>query len=387
MNKNSHRLHQRWTRGLQHSFRSALMAQILFFGVAQATSAKEPSNLDVSTVVGLVAAYNFDEGMGTTVTDLSGNGNNGVISGATWTMQGKFGNALNFDGISNWVTVNDADSLDLTTGMTLEAWVFPTATPTYWTTAIVKERPEVSSLVYGLFPGSPSNLPLLDVSTDFVHELYGPSAVPINTWTHLAGTYDAVNGQSLYLNGVQVAHSTNTGSMVISTGPLRFGGNSIFGEFFLGTIDDVRVYNRALSQPEIQADMNTPVGTEGACVLSPGYWTAHPAAWCMETIQIGCATYTVTQAIVILRHNSSQDKTYSLAQQLIAARLNINCRQTSSGCIAGAITAADTWLCSHPVGSGVRANSAAWREIKATYSALVNYNAGTLCAPICAVLQ
>lgn len=72
---------------------------------------------------GLVAAYSFDEGAGTTVTNVSGNGNTGVISGATWTTEGRFGSALSFDGVNGWVTVNDAASLVLTTGMTLEAGV------------------------------------------------------------------------------------------------------------------------------------------------------------------------------------------------------------------------------------------------------------------------
>jgi hypothetical protein len=63
----------------------------------------------------------------------------------------------------------------------------------------------------------------------------------------------------MYVNGVQVAHVSTTGNMVTSTGPLRMGGNSIFGEYFVGTIDEVRVYNRALSQTEIQADMGTPI--------------------------------------------------------------------------------------------------------------------------------
>src|SRR5204863_4124868 len=111
----------------------------------------------------------------TTVTDLSGNGNTGTIAGASWTSQGKFGNALNFDGISNWVTVNDSDSLDLTSGMTLEAWVYPTLNPFGWTTVIIKEQPEVDNQVYGLFACSPYNLPLLDIFTNTVHELYGPA--------------------------------------------------------------------------------------------------------------------------------------------------------------------------------------------------------------------
>src|SRR5205814_5828786 len=81
------------------------------------------------------------------------------------------------------------------------------------------------------------------------------------TWTYLAATYNAVTGQSLYVNGVQVAHVSTTGSMVTSGGPLRIGGNSIWGEYFTGRIDEVRVYNRALSQTEIQADMGSPIVT------------------------------------------------------------------------------------------------------------------------------
>ncbi|HMR73277.1 MAG TPA: PKD domain-containing protein, partial [Candidatus Saccharibacteria bacterium] len=73
---------------------------------------------------GLVASYGFEEGSGTTVNDNSGQGNHGTINGATWTT-GKFGTALSFDGVNDWVAISDADSLDLTTAMTLEAWIYP----------------------------------------------------------------------------------------------------------------------------------------------------------------------------------------------------------------------------------------------------------------------
>ena len=79
-----------------------------------------------ATPAGLVAAYSFDEGVGGAVGDLSGNLNSGTIGTATWNTTGKFGNALSFNGTSALVTVADANSLDLTTGMTLEAWVNPT---------------------------------------------------------------------------------------------------------------------------------------------------------------------------------------------------------------------------------------------------------------------
>src|SRR5215831_4671730 len=220
--------------------------------------AQEPTEF-VPTLAGPVAAYNFDEGTGTTVTDASGNGNNGTISGATWTTQGQFGSALNFSPPS-WVTVDDSTSLDLTSGMTLEAWIYPAATPSTWTTVIFKEYPAVNNQVYGLYGGSPSTLPLIDVYTDTIHELYGPTPLPINSWTFLAATYDAADGQSLFVNGTQVAHVAGSGNMATSTGALRIGGNSLFGEYFTGVIDNIRIYDRALTQAEILVDMNVPVG-------------------------------------------------------------------------------------------------------------------------------
>ena len=87
---------------------------------------------------GLVAAYGFNEGAGTTVADTSGNGNTGAISGATWTAAGRYGGALVFNGTSAVVTVANAASLQLTTGMTLEAWVYPTAAPTGWRAVITR---------------------------------------------------------------------------------------------------------------------------------------------------------------------------------------------------------------------------------------------------------
>ncbi len=78
---------------------------------------------------GLVGAWGFSEGSGGTTADASGNGNTGTITGATWTAQGRYGNALSFNGTSNVVRVPSSASLNLTTGMTLSAWIRPTAAP------------------------------------------------------------------------------------------------------------------------------------------------------------------------------------------------------------------------------------------------------------------
>ena len=80
--------------------------------------------------------------------------------------------------------------------------------------------------------------------------------MPLNTWTHLAATYDGTV-LALYVNGVQAATLVVSGPLITSTGALQIGGNAIWGEWFNGLIDEVRVYNRALSATEIQADMDT----------------------------------------------------------------------------------------------------------------------------------
>ena len=84
-----------------------------------------------SMIPGLVAAYSFDEGTGTTVKDSSGNANNGTIGSATWSPYGRYGSALMFDGATAFVTVYDSTSLHLTSGMTLEAWVNPVTVSLY----------------------------------------------------------------------------------------------------------------------------------------------------------------------------------------------------------------------------------------------------------------
>ena len=203
---------------------------------------------------GLVAAYNFDEGTGTTAADSSGNGLTGDISGAVWAA-GRNGNALAFDGANDWVTVNDANALDLTR-VTISAWVRPSA-HTPWTTVVLKETS--GDLAYALYANDDGSRPAGYVQIGGVHGVAtGTAVVPINTWTHLTYTYDGAR-MRLYVNGTLVRTVTRTGNIVLSTGALRIGGNSSWGEYFTGLIDDVRVYNRALSLAEVQADMATPV--------------------------------------------------------------------------------------------------------------------------------
>ena len=174
---------------------------------------------------GLVAAYGFNEGNGSSVSDASGNGRTGAISGATWSTQGKFGNALSFDGVNDWVTVADAPSLDLTTGMTLEAWVFPT-TSNGVRDIIIKEGTNVD--IYNLYARNGSGRPESNVFVGGNNRTAEGTALAVNVWTHVAGTYDG-STLRLFINGVQVASTAISGSIASSNGVLRIGGNSYVG--------------------------------------------------------------------------------------------------------------------------------------------------------------
>jgi fibronectin type 3 domain-containing protein len=249
---------------------------------------------------GLVAAYAFDEGSGLTTADASGNANTGTISGATWTTSGKFGKALSFNGSSNRVDIGDATTLDLTAGMTVEAWVYPTSL-SGWRTVILKETS--NGLAYALYAYDNAPRPATYINTGGNDlSAAGTTGIPVNTWTHLAATYDATTLR-LFVNGTQVGTRAISGSIVVSGSPLRIGGNALWGEYFTGRIDEARIYNRALSQAEIQTDMNTAIiaqPTDTTPPTAPSGLTATAASssqinlsWIASTDNVGVTGYQV----------------------------------------------------------------------------------------------
>jgi len=252
-------------------------------------------------IPGLVASYSFDEGMGTNVTDSSGNTNNGTIGTATWTPYGKYGGALVFDGITSFVTVKDSASLHLTTGMTLEAWVNPVYNGSDaggdYADIIYKKGDN-----YYLEGSSPDNYAPAGGGTFGSTDIaaYGASGLPDNQWSHVAVTY---NGSEvlLYVNGVQVSSLAQSGSILTSSGALQIGGDTTYGQYFMGKIDDVRIYNYALAPAQIQADMNTPVGNTPT---APGNLTATTVSssqinlnWTPATAVLGIGAYLVERQV------------------------------------------------------------------------------------------
>jgi hypothetical protein len=122
---------------------------------------------------------------------------------------------------------------------------------------LFKEQP--SGMVYSLYANRANGRPVGQVNIGGERNVSGPAPLPLNTWSHLAVTYDG-SQLRLYVNGALVATKAQGGTIPVSAGPLRIGGNSIWGEWFKGAIDEVRVYDRAVTPDEILADMASPVG-------------------------------------------------------------------------------------------------------------------------------
>ncbi len=219
-----------------------------------ATSADGTFTTTAPVTGGLVAAYNFNAGSGATLADSSGANNQGTIVEATWTPAGKFGGTLNFDGVNDLVNINHSASLNLTSAFTLEAWVRP-ANVGGWRNILMKEITGNQS--YSLYATDGPNGPAASYATvNSEVSARGGGTLPLNTWTHVASTFGG-GSLKLYVNGVLVNTRALTGNVKTSTLPLRIGGNLIWtDENFAGQIDEVRVYNRTLTQAEIQANMN-----------------------------------------------------------------------------------------------------------------------------------
>ena len=217
------------------------------FNTSAQSSAASTTTLPMTQ--GLVIGLSFNEGSGASAADTSGNNNNGTLINSPSHVAGKYGNALSFNGNNQRVDVPDSLSLRLTTGMTLMAWVNPSVSNNQWKDIIMKGVDNYYLEGLSTNGGRPA------VGGTFTSALYGSASLPANTWSHLAATYDG-STLRLYINGIQVASRAQSGNIQTSSMPLGIGGDSHWGQYFQGLIDEVRIYDHALTQSEIQSDMN-----------------------------------------------------------------------------------------------------------------------------------
>lgn len=213
---------------------------------------------------GLIGYWQFDEQDGSTILDRSGNFNHGIIINASRS-EGKYGKSISLTGRDDsHVSIPGSPSLNaLTNQITVTAWAFPNILPEGFKVIVSRQvgellHPDQFYLGFGPEDGVMHykwHLGTDDSGNLLEGDIY--SGTPdSNRWIHLAGTYDG-STMRLYVDGVQIGERSLTGNIRVDNNAITIGGEEngsapqiVDGEFE-GLIDEVRIYDRVLSQTEI----------------------------------------------------------------------------------------------------------------------------------------
>lgn len=211
---------------------------------------------------GLVAYYPFNGN----ANDESGNGNNGTIYNATSSKDRKDNDnsAYKINGSGSKIVVSDNILFNSSNQITISAWANPTTTWTYNAKHIISKEVKNN---YGFALGFDQNsseygtgnycifLQIVKPSgSDVIYKVLTPSELP--GWKNIVFVIDG-NSMKLYLNGKEVASKVVAGLQFISSGPINIGVRDLRNDqFYTGYVDDIRIYNRALTEQEIQALFN-----------------------------------------------------------------------------------------------------------------------------------
>jgi hypothetical protein len=200
---------------------------------------------------GLMGDWRFNEGSGTIASDTSGKGNQGTLQGASWSA-GRNGKALSFDGVDDYVAVGTSPILAMKNVVTISAWVNPqgAGSSTDGGGIIVCREAEYE---VGRFPDGTLRWAFANQKPGWAWMNTG-YVIPLNQWTHIAVVYQA-GVVSSYANG-QLIHRYEGEGTIGTVNPqiqdFRIGGRQHTSQHFHGLIDEVRIYNRALSADAVR---------------------------------------------------------------------------------------------------------------------------------------
>lgn len=229
----------------------------------------DPAALTRQDSNGLLGYWNFDESDGLVAKDASGNGHDGALKNSPERVKGVIGKAVRFDGHDDHIDLGNPPELDFTGPITMAAWIRPEGLGG-------KANDIMSILAHGptLAPRKADVFLRLKLHKYEAGSWTGPENTvsfeapeeDLERWVHIAGVYD---GQAwrLYRNGVQVAAESRPAGAVPVDHPWTIGaGQGGKTRFFKGAIDEVRVYNRALTAEELKtlASIHLPPGQRGS---------------------------------------------------------------------------------------------------------------------------
>ncbi len=211
---------------------------------------------------GLVGYWTMDEDSllsSNTIRDYSPYGNTGTIYGATFATDrmGQANKAMSFDGTSDYINIGGDSSLKLENSGTIIAWIYPKAHSNY-AAVIIKGTGITGKCNYLIGQYNISGKYRFRIDIKGTQYTIVVDGVKFNEWTHLAGVYDGTN-MKFYVNGESKGTIACSGSAYTDNSALVLGRDPYAqtDRFFKGSIDDVRIYNRALSEPEIKTLYNS----------------------------------------------------------------------------------------------------------------------------------
>ncbi len=259
---------------------------VIFFSFAKNADAsalpKPPNNL------GLVGYWSLNDCSASKATDFSGNGNTGTLtnfalSGSTsnW-VAGKRSCALNFDGSNDYVEVLDSTSLRPTTGLTLSAWV-KTTSSSLQRIVFKGDAGNQYSLIESLSGGDGK----VGLRAEGLSPVQVTSATAVNdgTWHHVVAAWNGTT-TVIYIDGAVSTTASQTGTPTYNSSSVFIGnGSPANGQYFNGTMDEVRIYNRALGATEVTALYNS-----GATKLKTATGTGLVGYWSMDDCRASQAT-------------------------------------------------------------------------------------------------
>lgn len=323
-----------------------------FSDVVNVTAANEGSSTETFNVTaycnppGVVGYWALDQGAGTMAYDSSCYRNHGTIYGASWT-SGKANGALSFDGVNDYVDCGNSATLDPTDEATIQAWVR------------IGQLPSTAGHIMAIAGRSGAGTDLdLQVETDNRFKFYvGAGYVAVSNtvaqtdrWYHIAGTYQAANNVKVYINGT--LEKTTLISITRAPNPGKFCiGQSGFwpGRFFNGTIDEVGIYDRALSAEEIEADyMQT--GTRFSSqtqVVTLDAGTVRPVTFTWDTEGLTYGNYALSAfAEPVAEETDLEDNTLVGGELLITLPGDVNGDRDVN--IFDVVTMADAYQAKYP---------------------------------------
>ncbi len=224
----------------------------------------------------LVAHWPLDEGSGTTAYDISGNGLDGTLQGDPQWVAGKIGGALEFNGNGDYIDCGNDPIFDITEQVTLTVWVNANDMANSQNNMWMGKGDHT----YAIKHQTGNYLEFFVYDGDWHSTQYTTNLESLNgEWHHMAGTYDG-HELKFYLDGQLEITLAYEGTIETRDHPLTIGENSEeTGRFFDGMLDDLRIYNHALTELEILGVMEGSKGYPYALGPIPKDGTIHADTW------------------------------------------------------------------------------------------------------------